>query len=183
MAAFTISDMDLGPAQLYFTPAGSTAESYLGATLKNIKVAFSFDKAFIKADQTGTSDIDGRVCGVKCMVSTEIAQVKDFQLFNLIFPNSQLIGNAPFDGTSSTAAVQWNNTVGNSDLALAGKLRLHPQNLAATAVNYDWTFYKATSTENSEPVWGPTEQEAFKIEWRIYPDTTQTPFRWFRFGT
>jgi hypothetical protein len=180
---FTPSDMELSPALLFWQPNGSTATYYLGGTLKNVKLNFEYDKSPIKADQYGTSVLDNRISGVKVMLTTEVAQVKDFQLFNFLFPDSTLVGNPPYDGTSTTASVKWTNTVGNADLNIAGTLTLHPQAVGATSVtNYNWTFTKACPTEKSEITYGPTEQAAWKIEWTILPDTTQNPPVWFTYG-
>lgn len=179
---FNVSDMELTPAQVYFTPAGSTTEYYVGGTLSNVKVAFSYDKADIKADQTGDTPLDKRIKGVKCTVTTEITQVNDFQLFNLLYPHSTLVGGTPFDGASPSAAIDWTNQVGASDISVAGNLRLHPQNRAAAATSYDWNFAKAVATEATEVVYGPSEQSRLKVEWTIYPNTAVTPFKFFRFG-
>lgn len=176
MAGFNPNDLELTPMQVFWQPHGSTATYELGATLGNVKISVALEKTELKADQTGTTPIDRRVSGAKFMVTTELAQVNDMELVSYIFPH------AAFYGTAASGAIQFNNAVGQSDLAVAGVLTLHPQNMAATAINHDWTFYVAAPTENSEITFGPTEQSRFKVEWGVYPDQSVTPYRFMRYG-
>jgi hypothetical protein len=183
--SFNPSDMDLTPVNLYWTPHGVTAASgevYLGGTLGNNKVSIASEKADIKADQYGSTPLDKRVSGHKFMISTNITQVKDFQLASYLFPNATLKGTGPFDGSSASAAIEWVNAVGNSDLSVAGKLRMHPQNLPASVVNYDMTFFVACPTEVSEITHGPATQSQWKVEWTVYPDTSVSPARFMQYG-
>lgn len=183
MTTFSPTDMQLTPAQIYFTPAGATAESYLGGSLKNIKINFGYEKAAIKADQTGTTMLDQRVSGIQVTVSTEIAQINDFEIFSYIFPNATIVGTAPYNTSSPAASAQWLNKVGSSDLALAGNLRLHPQNYAASNTHYDWNFPLAVPKEVSEVTFSPTEQSTWKVEWQVYPDTSSTASTLYPFFT
>lgn len=172
MANFNPSDMELTPAKVYFTPAGSTTEVYLGGTLSNVKIQIATEKAPIKADQTGTYVLDNRLSGGKYTVQTEIAQSRDFSLLAYLFPSA----------TAGASGIEFINNVGHSDLEVAGQLRLHPQDLDDNDDDYDFVFYKATPTEASEITYGPTEQSRFKVEWMIFPDTTYSPFKFFRRG-
>lgn len=176
MAGFNPNDLELTPMIVYWKPQGSTSSYDLGATLGNVKISVALEKTELKADQTGSTPIDRRVSGAKFMVTTELAQINDMELVSYIFPN------AVFQGTAASGVIQFNNVVGNSDLAVAGELTLHPQNLPATAVNHDWTFYVAAPTENSEITYGPTEQSRFKVEWGVYPDQSVTPYRFMCYG-
>lgn len=179
------NDMELTPVIVSFKPAGATAYVDLGATLGNVKVGVQTEKAEIKADQTGSTPLDKRVSGHKFTITTEIAQTKDFQIGKYIFPNAVLHGGAPFNGTSPSASLEWVNAVGNSDISVAGSLKLHPQYLAASDVSYDLTFPKAVPTEASEISYGPADQSRWKIEWTVYPDvsaTTGTDYPFFTYG-
>lgn len=180
--AFNVSSMELTPVKVYWTPNGSTAEAYLGGTLGNVKVSVATEKAEIKADQTGTTPLDRRVSGHKYMVTTEIAQINDFTVASYIFPSASALGNAP-------SGIEWYNAVGHSDVSVAGKLRLHPMSQPDNVATYDWTFYVACPTENSEVTYGPTEQSRFKVEWAVYPDIDNPigasgsgQYRFMRFG-
>lgn len=181
--SFNPSDMELTPVQIFWTPAGSTAEVDLGASLGNVKIAVAIEKAPLKADQTGSYILDQAISGGKYSVTTEIAQTKDFQLAGYLFPTAaSVVGTTPYDGASPSAAIQFNNYVGSRSLAVAGNLRLHPQNLAAANTSYDFNFFKACPVEMSEISYGPSEQSRWKVEWMVFPDTSVTPYKFFRYG-
>lgn len=180
--SFSVSSMELTPVKVYWTPAGSTAEAYLGGTLGNVKIAVATEKSPIHADQTGKTMLDQRISGHKYHVTTEIAQINDFTILSYIFPSASALGAA-------ASGIEWFNNVGHSDRAVAGQLRLHPQSQPDAVGTYDWTFYVACPTENSELVYGPTEQSKFKVEWVIYPDlsnvagaTGGSGYRFMKFG-
>lgn len=183
MSGFNSSLMELTPVKVYWTPAGSTAEAYLGGTLGNVKISVATEKAEIKADQTGTTPLDRRISGHKFMVTTEIAQINDFTISSYIFPSASAIG-------SPASGIEWFNNVGHSDISVAGQLRLHPMSQPDATKTYDWNFFVAAPTENSEVTFGPTEQSKFKVEWAIYPDQARidgasggnSKFAFMRFG-
>jgi hypothetical protein len=179
---FAPQDFELSPAKVYFTPAGSTAEIYIGATLADVKINFGYKKSPLKADQTGETVLDNRISGFESTVEFEVAQVNDFDLMAKLFPHASTVGGTPFTGTAPSAAVQFNNAMGQSDLSVAGKLRLHPQVFADANKGWDWTFFKATPNETSDFVYGPTKQIAYKIKMQVFPDTSTDPFRFFRRG-
>ena len=182
MAGFNPSDMELTPVKVYWKPNGATASIDIGGTLGNVKVAIATEKADIMADQTGKTPLDKRVSGHKFSVSTKITQTRDFLLASYVFPHASLVGGTPYDGLAPSAALQFNNAVGASDLAVAGELTLHPQDLPDDNKNYDLTFFVACPTEASELDHGPTEQSTWKIDWTVYPDPSVSPYRFFRYG-
>lgn len=179
---FNPNDMELTPMIVYWQPAGSSTVYDLGGTLGDVKISVSYEKSDIMADQTGKTPLDKRVSGAKFNVVTEIAQVDNFQLVSLMFPHAELVGSAPYNGAAPSAAVQWNNVVGQSDLSVSGVLTLHPQNRPVGASAYDWTFFLACPTEASEITYGPTKQSTLKIEWTCYPDASVSPYRFLRYG-
>jgi hypothetical protein len=179
---FSPTDFELTPAKVYFTPAGATAEVYIGATLADVKFSFGYKKSALKADQTGETIVDQRISGMECMVEFEVAQVNDFDLMWKLFPHAQQIGGTPFTGAAPSAAIQFNNNMGASDLAVAGVLRLHPQVFADSNNGYDWTLFKAAPNEMTEFTYSPTKQMAYKCKFQAYPDFTVDPFRFARRG-
>lgn len=180
--AFNPNDMELTPAKVYWKPNGATAFTDFGGTLGNVKVAIATEKSPIKADQTGTTPLDSRISGQKYTVTTKIAQTKDFLLASYVFPHAELLGTAPYDGLAPSAALLFNNQVGDSDLAVAGQLKLHPQDVADDDSSYDYLFYLACPTEASEMTFGPTEQSAFNIVWTVYPNTEVDGYPFFKYG-
>ena len=179
---FNPNDMELTPMIVYWKPHGSTTVYDPGGTLEDVKISVAYEKSEIMADQTGKTPLDKRVSGAKFSVTTAVTQVNNMELLQMVFPHAALVGTAPYGGDAPSAAVQWNNVVGQSDLSVAGELVLHPQNKPVGASGHDWTFYVACPTEASEITFGPTKQSALKIEWTVYPDTSVSPYRFLRVG-
>jgi hypothetical protein len=181
--SFNPSDMELTPVQVSWKPHGATAFTDLGGTLGNVKFAVAIEKAAILADQTGSTPLDRRISGYKYMVSTKVTQTRDFLTASYVFPSASVVGGTPYDGAAPSAALVFNNQIGHSDLAVAGQLKLHPLDVATGNDSYDYLFYVACPTEASEIDHGPAEQSTWKIDWAIYPDTSTTPYRFFRYGS
>jgi hypothetical protein len=185
---FNPNDMELTPANVSWKPNGATAYVNLGATLGTVKVAIKTSKAHLMADQTGKTPIDSAIDGHEFTVTTEIPQTRDYQLASYLFPHATLIGSSPYNGTSPSAALEWDNKVGSRDLTVAGALLLHPQDLPASNKAYDMTFYVACPTEMSEIDYGPSKQSTWKVVWTVYPDTANpytasgTDYRFMRRG-
>jgi len=168
---FNPNDMELTPGILYWQPHGATASTNLGATLGTIKVAIKTNKAHLLADQTGSTPLDSAISGHEFTLTTEMPQTRDYLLASYLFPHATLEGGTPYDGTSPSAALQWNNKVGSRDLTVAGMLTMHPQDLPTNNSAYDMTFYVACPTEMSEIDNGPAKQSTWKVVWTVYPDT------------
>lgn len=175
MASFNPNDMELTPGLITLYPYGNVASSAafpLGATLGNIKVGIKTDKAHFMADQTGSTPLDSAISGQQFTITTEIAQTRDYLLAaSAVFPHAILLGNAPYDGTSTTAAIGWANKVGSKDSSVAVALNIHPQDLPAASTQYDMLFYKVCATEVSEIDFSPSKQSTWKVVFTVYPDT------------
>lgn len=167
--AVTVSNMELTPMMVKFSGVD------LGGTLSNVVISAKYAKAAIKADQLGTTDLDYRVTGVEITVTTELAEIKSADIWKVVFPNATLISGPP-------KAIQFNTNVGDSDLAHTGMLVLHPLSDTALGNDYDHTFWCAVASAESTITYGPTEQSKLKIVWKILPDTSVTPYRFYRMG-
>ena len=175
MAGFNPNDMELTPGLITIYPYGNIAASAgyaLGATLSSIKVGIKTDKAHFMSDQTGSTPLDSAISGQQFTITTEIAQTRDYLLAaSAVFPHAILLGNAPYDGTATIAALAWVNHVGQKDSTVACSLVIHPQDVPAASTQYDMTFFKVASTEVSELDFSPSKQSTWKIVWTVYPDT------------
>ena len=169
-ATVTTSKFDIGPCQVFYDGDD------LGGTLGNCTVNFKYDKADLKADQTGTAILDQAVSGIDVTIETEFAQVRDKVQLQKLFPNAAIAGTTPNE------YIDFKDKVANRMLALAKVLKLHPLVEADAGLNYDWVFWKAAPTEESSYVFSPTEQGKMKIVWRVYLDLSVTPGRMFRMG-
>lgn len=173
-----VSQMELTPCQVFFQGPGATAEVDLGGTLGNVVIGAKYMKAEKKADQLGETVLDRSVSGTEVTVTTELAEIKDKDIWKVVFPHATLIESG------GDKALEFRSNVGDSDLANAGQLRLHPMSVASGVVDFDHTFYKAVANAESELVLSPTEQSKLKIIWNVLPDfsvTGQHP-RFYRYG-
>ncbi len=170
LANVSVNKMDLTPCRV---TAGGVD---IGGTLGNVTVAFKYEKAEIKADQLGTTVLDRRISGMVCEVTTEFAEVQDFDNFQRAFPNMQLLASG------SNKALRFISKVGVSDYDQAIELVLHPLNKADADVTQDWKFFKAFPSEDSEIVFSPTEQQKLKVTWTCYPDLSITGYPLFLHG-
>lgn len=171
----TPGNLELTPMQVKFQGPTDVSSTDLGGTLGNVTISSKYMKADLKADQFGETVLNRKVSGFQMTVTTEFAEVKNKSLFKILFPHGSLVG-------SGEKAFDWVTAIGDDDLTNAGKLTLHPLSRASSDVNYDWTFFKACASAESEFVFGPTEQVKAKIVWNILPDMTTTPARFARLG-
>lgn len=177
-ATVTPTNMELTPMRVDYKPAGASDFIQLGGTLGNIVLSFKYMKADIKADQLGETVLDRRVSGLEITCTTELTEVKDKQdIWATIFPAGTLVTSG------SDVAFDFKSGVGTGDQDTAGVLRLHPLSIAPSGdETYDYYFYKACASSESEITYGPTEQARMKVVWNILPDTSVVPARFARYG-
>lgn len=170
-ATITVSNFDIGPCQVYWDGDD------LGGTLGNVSIKFKYDKADLKADQTGVTILDQAVSGVDVTIETMFAEVRNKVQLQKLFPNSDI------GGTSPHQFIDFNNKVASRMLASYAKnLQLHPLVEDVAGKDFDWMFWKAAPTEESEYLFSATEQAKMKLVWRVYLDLSQSPARMFRMG-
>lgn len=169
-AVVTTSKMELTPMRVSFNGVD------LGGTLKNVVVSTEFVKAELKADQSGETVRDRRVSGLKITVTTELAQVKDKDIWKVVFPHAKEITSG------GNKMMYFQAAVGDSDLANSYPLVLHPLSLADADLSGDYKFFKACGDAKSEIVYGPGEQTRLKIIWNILPDDSVQPERFMIHG-
>ena len=174
-AVVTTSKMELTPMRVSFGPVGSEID--LGGTLANVSVSMKYGKAEIKADQSGDTVRDRRVNSTEITVTTEIAEIRDKDLWKIVFPHAHLV-----DGGLSGKSMYFTANIGDSDLANAKSLILHPLSKADADKSGDYKFFKAVSSAESEITYGPGEQARLKIVWNILPDDSVQPERFFIHG-
>lgn len=175
-AQVTPTNLELTPMQVLFQGPSDLVPSDLGATLSGVTISAKYAKGEIKADQLGGETvIDRRVTGAMVTVTTELAEIKRKALFKILFPHATLI-------TTGTKAFDFKAAIGSGDLENAGILTLHPLSIDASDPQYDWTFFKACASAESEFVYGPSDQVKAKIVWNVLPDLSVTPARYFRYG-
>lgn len=161
--------LDLTPMQVFYNGVD------LGGTLGNVSINFKYEKAELKMDQLGNTVVDRRVSGMMASITTELAEILNKDKFKVAFPNMDLVN-------TGSKLVRMANKMGISDYQQAAILRLHPINRAPADLTADWTFAKAVANEESEIVYGPTEQARLKAVWNVYPDFGVTGYPLFIHG-
>jgi hypothetical protein len=168
-ATVTTSSMELTPMRVTFDG------NDLGGTLSNVVISAKYAKSNIMADQSGSTVRDRRVSGIEITVTTELTEIQNKALWAVVFPHAEYI-------TTGTAAIVFNENMGDSDLSKAKELVLHPLSKADGDLTTDYTFYKATASAESSITYGPNEQARLKIVWNILPDESVQPNQFFKFG-
>lgn len=169
-AVVATSKMELSPVRVKFKGVD------LGGSLGNVVISTKFLKAPIMADQSGKTVRDRRVSGIEITLTTELVQIKDKDIWKVVFPHAKEV----VSGLNKMIYVE--GAIGDSDLANAGELILHPLSLADADLSGDHKFFKACGSAESEITYGPEEQARLKIVWNILPDDTTVPDRFYIHG-
>lgn len=173
----TVSYANVTPTNLELTPVRVNFNGVdLGGTLGNVQVSIKYHKSPLKADQFGDTVLDSRVSGQEMMITTEIAEIALKDNWKIVFPNAHLITSG------GNKMMYFDEQIGDSDLAHAFALILHPLSRADGDLSGDFKFFKACATAESEITYSPTGQAKLKIVWRIYPDTSVSPAKWSIYG-
>lgn len=160
----TPSPTTVQPAKMELTPQIVTWNGVdLGGTKGGVTIEIKFSKGEIKADQYGTTVLDRRLNGFEAKVSLELAEVRNLERLNTVFPNAVLTNDA------GDLALDWKLPMGASDLDQAATLTLHPIVADSTDVSQDWTFVRAFPSEESSLKYGPEEQTTAKLVFNVYP--------------
>jgi len=169
-ATISVSNFDIGPAQVLFNGID------LGGTSGGVKIKFKYEKKALKADQTGSSNLDFAVSGMQASVETMFQETRNKTNLQALFPMANVVT------TSGHLYVDFKDQTAVRQLAYSAPLQLHPLEEALSSNDYDWYFYKALPLEDSEYNFNPAEQAKVKIHWEILLDLTVNPARLFRVG-
>lgn len=169
-----------GGTAINTTTAGSGThqaahELDLGATLDNVVVAAKYTKSDMKADQFGDTILDRRVSGIEVSVTTALAEIRDKDRWKVAIPNITRL-------STGGEAVEFETKIGEKDTDLTGLLRLHPLSEDNDALSYDYIFYEAVASAESEITYSPTEQAKLNVVWTVLPDDSVVPARFFKHG-
>jgi hypothetical protein len=166
----TVSYANVNPGKMDLSPARITYKGVdLGGSLGNVTIKMKYDKANIMADQYGKSVLDRVVSGVEATVEFELNQITDNDTWKAVFPNAIKVTSG------GNSQIVWQSKVGSHDLDLAGELIIHPLSFSDADLSSDFTFPIALAAEESQIVYGPTEQSKLKIIFNVYLDTSSNP--------
>jgi len=175
VSTVNVQNLELTPARIFWTPPGG-AKVDLGATLKNVKIVAKYMKAALHMDQLGKTVVDQRVSGIEVSVETELAEVLNKDNWKVVFPHALEVTQGP------AKSIVFQSAIGQKDQDIAGLLEIEPLSEALGAVAHKYTFFKAAAHADSGITMSPEGQQSLKIVWRILPDFSQSPARFFVFG-
>lgn len=164
------TNLELSPVRVTFDGVD------LGATLGNVSLSVGYPKAELKADQLGDTVIDRRVTGMNITVTTEIAEINLKDNWKVVFPHARLVGSG------ANKQMYFESKVGDSDVANAKVLVLHPLSKANADLSGDHKFFLACASAESEITYGPNDQARLKLVWNILPDLSVSPARFYVHG-
>lgn len=166
----TTQNLDIGPCIVNYNGVD------LGSTLDKVVVTMKYVKSPLHADQTGSTILDAAISGIDISVAFALAETRDKTKVAAIFPNMD------YGGTSPADFLDMKNKVAVRDFTQSKVLFLHPIVEVDAGLNFDWYFYNALSTEESALTISASDQYKMKVSFRIYPDTSVSPMRFFRYG-
>ena len=167
-------NMELTPMRVSYGPAGSLLD--LGGTLGNVVCSVKFGKAAILSDQSGKTVRDRRVNEQMITVTTELAEIQNKDIWKVVFPHAKEVVSG------LNKQIYFQAAIGDSDLANAKQLVLHPLSKADADKSGDYLFFKACASAESEITYGPDNQARLKIVWNILPDDSVQPERFMLHG-
>ena len=172
----SLSNATVTPANISLTPMRIKWNGVdLGGTTDSVKVNIKIDLADIHVDQFGKTVIDKRVSGHEYTVKCTLAEVNNKANWKVAFPSMK------YD-SATTGAIYSDMQIGDSLLAKAQVLLLHPLEKSDADLSGDYTFYKAIPIEASEVTYGPDKQSGLAVTFAIFPDTSVIPAKFMFFG-
>lgn len=168
-STITPGNFELSPCRVTFGGVD------LGATDK-VKVKIEQKLAPLKADQLGDTEIDHKVSGFKCTIETALDEVQLKANWKVVFPDNKLVTSGP------NTAMYFDSQVGQSMVALAKPLILHPLSKINSDKSTDMNVFLATAMPSSEVDYSATEQQKLKVTFTVYPDFTTQPPRFMLYG-
>lgn len=169
-AIITPGNLELTPMRVKFNGVD------LGATLEGVTVAVNYKTSDLMADQFGTTRIDSRVSGKEFSVKMILAEVGKKENWKIAFPHAKMITSG------GNKMMYFDMAIGDSMLARAQVLLIHPLSKDDADLAGDFSFYKAVCKSASEVKYGPEDQVGLEVEFSIFPDTSVSPARFFVHG-
>jgi len=173
----SLSNATITPTNIPLSPMRVTWNGVdLGGTVDGCNLSIKYETADIMVDQWGKTVADKKVSGHAYSVKMTLAEIKNKDLFKVAFPSSNEISSG------GNHMIYADMQIGDSLLAKAKVLTLHPLEASDADLSEDYMFYKAIPTEVSEVKYGPDKQSGLSIEFIVFPDTTTVPARFFIYG-
>lgn len=169
-ATVTPGNFALGPCRVTFGGVD------LGATKGGVTVSKKYKLADMTADQFGSSPIDSVVSGIEFTVKVPLAEVMSKENWKVAFPHAKLVTSG------GNKMMYFDMQMGDSLLAHAQALVIHPLSKADADLSGDFKFFKAAAKSSSEIKFDADGQQVLELEFMIFPDTSTTPARFMIHG-
>lgn len=172
----SLSNATVTPTNIPLTPMRVNFNGVdMGATVEGVTIQVKYETAPITLDQWGKTEADRKVSGHSYTIKTVFAEIKNKATMKAALPSAHQVGSNPY---SIYADMQ----IGDSLLAKAAVLILHPLEASDADLSEDWKFYKAVAMESTEVKYGPEKQSGIQVEFIVFPDTSVVPARFFTYG-
>lgn len=170
------SNAVLAPNNFELSPCRVTFKGVdLGGTDK-VTVKIEEKTSAIKADQLGDTDIDDVVSGMKVTIEMALDETLLKSNWKVVFPANKLVTQG------GNTAFYFDSQIGTKLAGLGGMLVLHPLSKLDSDKSADHNFYIATAMPSSEIIQSSTDQQKLKVTFKVYPDFTTTPVRFYLYG-
>jgi len=129
-----VSDsINIGAADVFFTPSGSSTEIYLGLTKDGALFKYEVEYFDITADQFGKMDLDKVLIGEKCSCEVKVLDTSKDHIYDIV-PTAKKL---------SDGSIAFGQRPGLRASRHTGKLRIHPISLGLDNSDYDIIIYAA----------------------------------------
>lgn len=168
-AVITVANTQLSPMRVKFNGVD------LGTTNGGVEVTPKYEYADIMADQLGKTVLDKRVSGYAINVKFSLGEVLNKDNWKIAFPSIKEVGSGP-------KAIYADMQIGDSLIAHASPLLLHPLDHLDSDLSADFLFYKAACASAPTLKYTPDKQVELAVDMIVFPDTSVSPARWFTYG-
>jgi len=129
-----VSDsINIGAADIFFIPAGSSTEIYLGLTKDGALFKYEVEYFDITADQFGKMVLDKVLIGEKCSCEVKVLDTSKDHIYDIV-PTAKKL---------SDGSIAFGQRPGLRASRHTGKLRIHPISLGLDNSDYDIIIYAA----------------------------------------
>lgn len=169
--------INIGVADLYFTPEGTEVPIYLGLTKGGIEITYTPDWHELTSDQTGNIPLDDVQIGETVVVEGSILDTSKRKI-GILFPTATAVGN-----NENISAVTFGSRPGRRATHSSGKLVIHPVSMGAGDRSMDVIIYRTTNTGNLELAYKLDEEWVIACQFKgYYDDERSDGDRLFRIG-
>lgn len=165
MSKSRLSDkINIGVADLTFTPEGSEIPIYLGLTKGGTKLEYTPEYYDLTSDQTGKTPLDSILIGEEVKITTELLDTT-LEHISTVMPTADKEG-----GEGKVSAVTFGRRPGLRLGHNAGLLRVHPISAGVGKTDKDVVVYRAANKASLSLAYELENEWVIPCEFVGYPD-------------